>query len=41
MDTAGGETFKIDDVVWDAAKKHATVYFMIRLHERGNSTLTI
>lgn len=41
MKTAGGETFKIKDVVWDAAKKKATIYFKIRLHVWGNSTLAI
>jgi hypothetical protein len=41
MKTAVGETFRIKDVVWDAAKKKATIYFKIRLHVFGNSTLTI
>jgi hypothetical protein len=41
MDTAGGETFNIDDVIWDAAKKKAMVLFTIRLHERGNDGATI
>jgi hypothetical protein len=41
MDTAGGETLNIDDVIWDAAKKRAEVLLVIRLHERGNSTVAI
>ncbi len=41
MDTAGGETLNIDDVIWDAAKKRAKVLFTIRLHERGNSTVAL
>jgi hypothetical protein len=41
MDTAGGETLNIDDVIWDAAKKRAMVLFTIRLHERGNDGATI
>ena len=41
MDTAGGETFKFVNVEWDAAKKKATIFFKIRLHQLGNSTLAI
>lgn len=41
MDTGGGETFVITDVVWDPAKKKSTVYFMIRLHYLGNDGATI
>jgi hypothetical protein len=33
MKTAGGETFVITDVVWDPAKKKATIFFKIRLHQ--------
>jgi hypothetical protein len=41
MDTAGGETFVFKDVIWDAAKKKATIFFKIRLHLLGNSTVAI
>jgi len=41
MDTAGGETFVITDVEWDPAKKKATIFFKIRLHLLGNSTVAI
>jgi hypothetical protein len=41
MKTAGGQTFKVVNVEWDAAKKKATIYFIIRLHQLGNSTLAI
>jgi hypothetical protein len=35
MKSAGGETFKIVNVEWDPAKKRATIYFMIRLHQQS------
>jgi hypothetical protein len=41
MDTAGGEAFDIVDVVWDPAKKQATIYFVIRLHSFVNDGATI
>lgn len=41
MKSTGGETFIIKDVVWDAAKKEAIIYFKIRLHLFGNDGLTI
>jgi hypothetical protein len=41
MKSAGGETFVIKDVVWDPAKKKATIYFKIRLHLLGNDGATI
>jgi hypothetical protein len=41
MKSAGGETLKFVNVEWDAAKKKATIYFKIRLHQLGNSTVAI
>ncbi len=41
MKTTGGETFNIVDVEWDAVKKEATIYFVIRLHSWVNDGATI
>lgn len=41
LDTAGGEALVITDVEWDPAKKEATVFCRLRLHQLVNDGATI